>query len=482
MYDESGSRSFSSVSLGHLRSQVGTLSAVWQGESKTNRYGTRGALLVGVKRSMKNKLAPAGCEARRRLNQSLIALQASASGQVMVLICVGVVALVGMVGVVTDFSFMQHQKNMMQTAADSAAMAAAEELNYGDQVAAGKADAATNGYTNGAGGVTVTINNPPSSGPNSSNTDYVEAIVAKSEPTYFLGVLGVSAMTVSTRAVAYAGTGSNCIYVMDPSASGALSASGSATVASSCGLIVDSSSTTGLIVSGTGVSITAPTIGVVGNYSASSGASLSPTPKTGVIAASDPLTYVQAPSVGSCAHNSFSLNGTSGSILSPYQLYPGTYCGGIAVHGNAVLHLNAGTYVLAGGGMDISANTVMVGIGVTFYNTTGSVGYGPITLNGNTTATLSAPTSGALEGILFFQDRAVPSTGAGSTIAGNSISTFDGAMYFPSTTLTFTGNSSINGYSIVVANKLVISGNSSVGTNYSSLTNGSPIKATVLAE
>ena len=32
-------------------------------------------------------------------------------GQVMVLICVSIVALMGMIGVVADFSFMQHQRN-----------------------------------------------------------------------------------------------------------------------------------------------------------------------------------------------------------------------------------------------------------------------------------------------------------------------------------------------------------------------------------
>ena len=84
-------------------------------------------------------------------------------------------------------------------------------------------------------------------------------------------------------------------------------------------------------------SITATTIGVVGGYSANGNTSFSPTPKTGVIAASDPLAYVQAPTVGSCAHTNFSLNGNNGSSGSPYQLYAGTYCGGISVHGNSVL-------------------------------------------------------------------------------------------------------------------------------------------------
>src|SRR5271168_3130400 len=143
------------------------------------------------------------------------ALAAVASGQVMVLVCVSIVALMGMVAVVADFSFMQHQRNMMQTAADSAAMAGAEELNYGDLVAAGKADAATNGFTDGQSSVTVAINNPPSTGPNVGNSAYVEAIVTKPEPTYFLRVIGISSMTVSTRAVASNGAGPNCIYALD---------------------------------------------------------------------------------------------------------------------------------------------------------------------------------------------------------------------------------------------------------------------------
>jgi hypothetical protein len=87
-----------------------------------------------------------------------------------------------------------------------------------------------------------------------------------------------------------------------------------------------------------------------------------------------------------------------------------------------------------------------------------------------------------LAGILFFQDRSIPSSGAGSTITGNSSSTFDGALYFPTTAVSFAGNSSASGYSFVVADTLTVSGNSSIGSNYSSLTGGSPIRGTILAE
>jgi hypothetical protein len=416
---------------------------------------------------------------RRDSANKMFSLAAMAPGQVIVLICVSLVAIMGMIAVVTDFSFLQDQRNMMQTAADSAAMAGSEELNYGDQVAAGRADAASNGYTNGVGSVTVAINNPPSTGPNASNSEYVEAIVTKPELTYFLRVLGVSTITVSARAVAYEGSGPNCIYVLDPSAPSALSASGSASIQSGCGVLVDSSASNGLALSGS-ASITAPTIGVVGGYTASGSSSFTPTPKTGVIAASDPLTYLQAPTVASCAHTNLSLSnpGTSGAY---YQLYPGTYCGGITIS-NGFVNFNAGTYVLAGGGLTASGGPLMTGTGITFYNTTGTGGYKGITLTGGSTSNFSAPTSGALAGILFFQDRSLPASDPGSTISGSSTSTFDGALYFKTTTLTYSGSSSLDGYSIVVAYDVAISGSSKLGTNYTSLTGGSPIKGTILAE
>jgi Flp pilus assembly protein TadG len=431
---------------------------------------------------MSNRVQRANLAAGRKSQAKACATftaAASERGQVMVLVCVSLIALMGMIAVVADFSFLQHQRNMMQTAADSAAMAGAEELNYGDQVAAGKTDAASNGYTNGASSVTVTINNPPSTGPNTANSAYVEAIVSKPEPTYFLSVIGINTMTVSVRAVAYEGSGPNCIYVMDATAPDALSGSGSSSVSSSCGVLVDSSASNGLALSGS-ATMTAPSIGVVGGYTGGGSSTYTPTPKTAVIAASDPLAYVQAPTVGSCAHTNFSLS-NAGTSSSYYQVYAGTYCGGITIS-NGYTNFNAGTYILAGGGLTSQGGPSMTGTGITFYNTTGTGGYKAINLSGNATANFSAPTSGPLTGILFFQDRSIPSSAAGSAVSGSSSSTFDGALYFPTTTLTYSGNSSVNGYNIVVADKLSLSGNSSIGNNYSSLTGGSPIRGTVLAE
>ncbi|MGH8013725.1 MAG: pilus assembly protein TadG-related protein [Candidatus Binataceae bacterium] len=164
-------------------------------------------------------------------------------------------------------------------------------------------------------------------------------------------------------------------------------------------------------------------------------------------------------------------------------LSPGTYAGGITINGNATVKFSPGTYVLAGGGLKVNGNSTLRGTDVTFYDTTGVDGYQPITLSGNEQANFSAPTSGPLSGILFFQDRAV-SGGAGSVINGNSNSTFDGALYFPTTSLTYNGNSSGSGYTFLIADTLSINGNSSltIGNDYSSLSDGSPIKASTLYE
>src|SRR5208337_2840411 len=164
-------------------------------------------------------------------------------------------------------------------------------------------------------------------------------------------------------------------------------------------------------------------------------------------------------------------------------LSPGLYSGGINITGNANVTFLPGTYILAGGGFSVTGNSTLSGTGVTFYDTTGPAGYAPIDLTGNETANLSAPTSGPMEAMLFFQDRTI-SGGAGATVTGNSSSTFDGVLYFPTTDLTFTGNSSSTGYTYLIADTITLTGNTAmtIGNDTSSLADGSPIKSSALYE
>ena len=133
----------------------------------------------------------------------------------------------------------------------------------------------------------------------------------------------------------------------------------------------------------------------------------------------------------------------------------------------------------------MTGNSTLTGNGVTFYNTSATgYAYAPINLTGNETAKLSAPTSGPLEAFLFFQDPSIAKGSAGITVVGNSSSTFDGIVYSPTTALTYVGNSSGSGYTVLIAYTITTTGNSSftLGSNYSSLSNGSPILQSKLYE
>ena len=399
----------------------------------------------------------------------------------MALAAIALVVLIGFVALAVDVGLLWSQRRQMQTAADASSNAGATALRYNQNYKSAAADTLKlNGFSDGVNGVTVAVNNPPSRGAYSGNVSYVEVVVQQPEPTYFLRVLGYNTVNVSARAVSSSITSPNCIYALDPSASGAVHTDGGDVLTSTCGLIVDSNSSTAITSDG---SVTATSVGVVGGYSGTvkvSAGGKSGTVTTGIAALGDPLAYVQAPTVGSCNPTyPTGVNLSTGSLT----LNPGTYCGGFTVSNSASLHLNPGTYVLKGGGINLSGNSSLTGTGVTIYNTGTSSTYKPISmLNDNGTVDLSAPTSGSLTGILFFQDRSITSTAA--NVLGGGAGKLEGALYFPTTPILLNAGQSTNAaYTIVVAKTINIQTNAfSINNNYSSLSGGSPIKSTALYE
>ena len=409
-----------------------------------------------------------------KLTSFMRARNAGQRGYVLFTMAVAIIAICGFAGLVMDVGYSEYMRRQAQAAADAGAKAAAFEIvaNKIDKItAAAKQDTANNGFTDQVGGVTITVNHPPLYGSYATKTDYAEVIVRKTISTTFMSILGFPTMTIAARGVGGSGPGPACIYVLDPAASGALTVSGSGSLHSTCGVVVNSSHSKAMSTSGSAC-VVASEIDITGNYSNSSSCALDPTPKTGVTASPDPLAYVPAPTVGACNYNG-KVTTTNGQVLSA-----GVYCGGISVPGGIATSFNPGTYVIVGGGLTVSGGSAISGTGITFYNTyDASHTYKPIVVSGGSSTNLSAPTSGSLEGILFFQDRSI-SGGSSNTISGGSGAKFAGALYFPSTPLTYSGGSTTpsSPYTIIVALTLTISGNSAVGNDYSSLTDGDPIK------
>ena len=387
---------------------------------------------------------------------------------------IAMVMIIGFVALATDVGLLWSERRQMQTAADAAAVAGVIALRTSANVTSAAANLATlNGYTNGINGAIVTFNNPPASGPYAGNSTYVEVIIARPAPsTYFLRVLAHNPMSISTRAVSGVGSASACIYALSPTGNNAVSITGSSSVTTSCGLLDDSTASQAMTVSG-GSTLTAASIGVVGNYT---GSGYTPAPKTGVASVADPLAALQPPTVGACTATKYTAPNPSGTIG------PGTYCNGITVQGGATLYLNPGLYILLGGGLTVGGDSSIVGTGVTFYNTgSKTYSYKAINLTGTSTTSLIAPTSGTWAGILFFQDRSIVSNDQ-NTVSGSSATVYQGALYFPTTPLVYSGGSSATGYTIVVAYTITFSGGSSMNSNYSSLAGGSPIKRSPLYE
>jgi len=420
-------------------------------------------------------MPPAGIEMKPR--------RRSESGQSVILVVMMMTGILGFGALAVDIGYFQSLRRKMQTAADAAALAAARELSSGNSTncnsgsncyTAATNDATTNGFTAGtSGGTTTTVTiGAPQSGPFAGSSNTIQVTISQSTPSFLLAAIGNRTVTISASAIASPGGQPACIYALDPSASGAIQAVGNIDITSACGMLDDSSSSSAVSATGN-ITIDTP-IGVVGNYSFTGNISVSPTPVTGIAVQSDPLSGLVAPTVGSCDYTNYSQTGNLNLTINH-----GVYCGGITLVGNVNLTLNPGTYIINGGGISVTGNSTMTGTGVTIYLTGTSATYKGITITGNNATTLSAPTTGTYAGILFFQDRTITGTTASNNpnnLTGNSSSVFTGALYFPTTLLNYTGNSSST-YTILVAKDIHFTGNTGVGNNYSSLPSGSPITA-----
>jgi hypothetical protein len=406
------------------------------------------------------------------------------SGQATVLVGLILTVLLACVSIASDFGLFQNDRRTMQNAADSAAMAGEQEINAGNAgaaVSAAKHDAALNGYTDGASQITVTVNNPPLNGPHSGDSSAVEVIVSRVKPTMLLKFVNISTIKITARAVAIEGNAPYCIMALNPTATNAISLFGAALL-QTCAIVDDSNASKAFGIFGVAL-WHASSIGIVGGYDFDLLPFVSPKPVTGIAPVKDPLAHLQAPSIGSCDHTNYSLGPIGIGTLSP-----GVYCGGITITGVALLHLQPGPYVIRGGGLNVLGASIMTGTGVTFYLTGDSTyPYGGVNIVGATVNSLAAPTSGAMEGILFFQDRNISAATAAAnpnTIVGASLARYEGTFYFPTTKLNYTINASVAAYTAIVADTININlaAVGAVNNDYSSLADGSPLKAATLAE
>jgi hypothetical protein len=389
------------------------------------------------------------------------------SGQALVAATFGLVVMLGAAGLAVDLGYLRYQRRLQQSAADSAALAGAAEAAAGNATSAAIEDATLNGFRNGVNNVTVNVNPAFAFGTQTG----VQVSVSAVHPTFFMRIFGVNTATVSTAAVALSTSGKNCVYALN--GFGTALNNGGTTSVSNCGVVDDSN----LLNTGR---ITASSVSVHGT---ASGSATSPAAVTGTVEAGDPL-YRLTPPAGGGGCTAATYSGPTGAAppLNPPALSQGRYCS-IVVTGNVNLILNPGTYNITragAGGVSLNGRGTVTGTGVTIYLARNA---GPVAINtaptANETLLLKAPTTGALAGILFYQN---PGNTQTANIDGRSASRLQGALYFPGATLNLSNTGSLADYTLAVAKTLSLGGTVNFGSDFSTLPGGSPIKNAVLVE
>lgn len=381
------------------------------------------------------------------------------AGHVLPLIAVCLAVLMGFGGMGVDVGYWEYNQREQQNAADAAAIGGAQQLIYdgcGDQTdatTAAKADSADGGFTDGSNGVSVNVQNPPTSGPFSGNNCAVQAQVVSTQlPTFLTHVLGFNNMGETTQATAeVVYNNGGCIYMLDPTQN--TNFNGSNVSAPKCSILINGSANFT-----TSATIDAASIGEA-NYTGSHNvATFTGGSPTSMLPVADPC-----PEIAACA----ALTNTPPST-SPCN---GTYTGnGILVGGcYNNLNLNGQTVTLQSGGVfaftgSLNVNMANItGNGVTMYiaaNTTTN-------FNKVGSFTLSPPTSGTYKGVSYYQVK-----GNTNTVNFNMSNTnVSGMIYAPSAQINY--NASYGLYTVIVA--AYANFNGSTGQDFGNPTAGSTL-------
>jgi len=368
-------------------------------------------------------------------------------GAVTVWVLVGLIVIVGIVAIGMDGGRMLEKRRQCQAVADAAALAGAASVfhlditgnayNYSLKLSAaqsaGLSLAAANGFNNDGITSTVTINYHPNSGAFAGQVNFVEAIVQYNLPKSFGGIFTNNNLPVSARAVAVGRPVQIGIIALQQSGANAFqfNAKGNMTVNSGA-VFVNSNDAAAFAVTDSGT-VSADNYSVTGNYTKSSGTIYGQV-YTNMQRTPDPLLSLAVPNSGSLSVQSSSpMVINSGSTT----LGPGVYKGGINIGGTATVSLQPGVYVMQGGGFQVGGGANVTGTTPLIYNTTGTAAPGPISINTSGAFTFSAYTTGAYQGVSFFQDRSQTQT---VTITGNGNTHIGGAVYAPAAPINLAGN------------------------------------------
>jgi len=363
-------------------------------------------------------------------------------GNIAVLFALLTVPLLGFAALAVDVGHLYVTRMQLQGAADAAVLAALPELPDLDnarataiQYAETNMPAKAHGAVLQSSDVEIGTWDPDSRTFTAGGAapDAVRVVTRRAAangnpvPTAFAGLLGFNEVDVTAESIAVKGGGPVCLLALDPTASKAIEISGGGQIlAPDCELHIHSTDTKATNLSG-GSTITSDRTCIAGNYS---GSGYTPEPETGCNPIPDPIAGTPPPAFAGCDHTDLSFSSGTETLT------PGVYCGGISMSGGGTLDFEPGIYIIQDGPFTTSGGAIVQGEGVSFYLTGTDV---EVDFSGGAGVDLSAPTSGPMAGLIFYQDPTA-NPGADNHFSGGANSSYEGTLYFPTQHITISGS------------------------------------------
>ena len=405
------------------------------------------------------------------------------SGQTLIMFALGLAVLLGMAALTIDVGLAYVARRDMQNAADAAALAGADVLLEGQSTVLA-ADAARdlalqNGYDNAAADVTVTISIPPTSGPHSGDSDFVEVLIEHPIDAIMAGALGKTSFDISARAVAGINTVPKpySIITLSETACQSMQFNGQVNLTIvDAGTLTNSECTVDAFSTNGTINVDTVANDVVGGWLITGGSGDVSLPPTKAGHFDDPLKEVPVPEPTSTpdrdcptyhgqSDDTVTLQpGVYNCTIDPpgqwgLQFEPGDYysTGGIVINGGGNVTFGQGLYFLQGEGLKITGNGVVTGDGVTFY-----IDEGQVTLTGTSDTQLTAPDSGTYAGIIIFQNRDNNLT---VEMSGDAIADGWGAVYAAGAQINLAGNAGSTLHQFI-SDTFLMHGNSTITIDY----------------
>ena len=358
-------------------------------------------------------------------------------GAILPLVAICLAVLMGFAGMAVDVGYLQYQQRQQQSATDAAAIGGAQTLAFSTcgisagATTAARNDSATNGFAN-AGNVTVTVQNPPLSGPLANNNCAVMVTVNNSHTqTFFSRLFGwTNGMPETTSATGLVTTNSNgCVYLLDPA--GSPNFNGAKISAPGCGILMNGSPVFH------GGTIDFSYIGYASSLTdhGTNFVEASPTPMLPVV---DPCREISG--CNYLANNPPATSGCAPLVVSGPTINPGCYS---RISGNLSFTMNPGLYVFTGSNSLNGGN--ITGTGVTLYVTSTGTGLDLSGSQVNLTACTTSCTNGAVANVLYYQ---VPTNASAINISGPA-GVYAGLIYAPKSNVTVNGNAG-SGHTLMV--------------------------------